>query len=116
MSLLWAEERREAAVIPIKGVESEGDEALMAALKERNHQALAELFRRHSRLVFSMGFRILEDSGETEEIVQDVFCTFTRERSSSTILKRSIRLIAAVPTIALRASGVKYPPRILAFY
>ena len=74
MSLLWAQERREAAsVIPVKGGESESDEALMASLKESNHQALAELFRRYSRLVFSMGFRILEDSGEAEEMVQDVF-------------------------------------------
>jgi RNA polymerase sigma-70 factor (ECF subfamily) len=45
----------------------------MAALKENDQEALAELFRRFSRLVFSIGFRILEDAGEAEEIVQDVF-------------------------------------------
>jgi RNA polymerase sigma-70 factor (ECF subfamily) len=45
----------------------------MSSLKEIGQDALAELFRRHSRLVFSIGFRILEDAGEAEEIVQDVF-------------------------------------------
>ena len=45
----------------------------MASLKECGEEALSELFRRYSRLVFSMGFRILQDAGEAEEIVQDVF-------------------------------------------
>jgi RNA polymerase sigma-70 factor (ECF subfamily) len=49
------------------------DEALMEALKGRDSDALTELFLRHSRLVFSIGFRILQDAGEAEEIVQDVF-------------------------------------------
>lgn len=73
--LLWAKEKREAApVIPISGkAQSPSDEILMASLRERDQDALAELFRRYSRLVFSMGFRILRDLGEAEEIVQDVF-------------------------------------------
>ncbi len=54
-------------------IHSASDEILMNALKECDQESLAELFRRHSRLVFSMGYRILEDSGEAEEIVQDVF-------------------------------------------
>jgi RNA polymerase sigma-70 factor (ECF subfamily) len=57
----------------IEKVHSASDEILMNALKEGDQESLAELFRRHSRLVFSMGYRILEDSGEAEEIVQDVF-------------------------------------------
>jgi RNA polymerase sigma-70 factor (ECF subfamily) len=76
VSLLWAKEKRDvvAPVIPINGKTSApSDEVLMSLLKERDHDALAELFRRHSRLVFSIGFRILQDGGEAEEIVQDVF-------------------------------------------
>jgi len=45
----------------------------MEALKQRNHNALAELFRRYARLVLSIGYRVLQDAGEAEEIVQDVF-------------------------------------------
>ena len=75
VSLLWAKEKRETALfIPASDkVRSTSDESLMASLRQRDHDALAELFRRYSRLVFSMGFRILQDAGETEEIVQDVF-------------------------------------------
>jgi RNA polymerase sigma-70 factor, ECF subfamily len=75
VSLLWAKEkRRVASVIPItEQAQSPSDESLMASLKECDQDALAELFRRYSRLVFSIGFRILQDGGEAEEIVQDVF-------------------------------------------
>jgi RNA polymerase sigma-70 factor, ECF subfamily len=74
-SLLWAREKREPAAAALHSERSQSlnDETLMDSLKERNHVALAELFRRHSRLVFSIGFRILQDAGEAEEIVQDVF-------------------------------------------
>ena len=75
VSLLWAKEKHRAApVIPITGkAQQPSDERLMASLKECDQDALTELFRRYSRLVFSVGFRILQDSGEAEEIVQDVF-------------------------------------------
>lgn len=49
------------------------DEALLIALKTKDRDALSELFRRHSRLVFSIGLRVLRDVGEAEEIVQEVF-------------------------------------------
>jgi RNA polymerase sigma-70 factor (ECF subfamily) len=72
LSLLWTKEKREAAPVSEKA-QSPSDEALMTFLKDCDQDALAELFRRYSRLVFSMGFRILQDAGEAEEIVQDVF-------------------------------------------
>ncbi|HUA97281.1 MAG TPA: sigma-70 family RNA polymerase sigma factor [Terracidiphilus sp.] len=49
------------------------DEHLLAALVDQDRDALAELFRRYSRLVFSIGFRILRNSGEAEDVVQEVF-------------------------------------------
>jgi RNA polymerase sigma-70 factor, ECF subfamily len=52
----------------------------MTGLKAQDREALAELFRRYSRLVFSIGLRILRDVGEAEEIVQDVFL-FLYERA-----------------------------------
>jgi len=75
MSLLWPREKQHfASNVQIEETRQFGsDESLMAALKERDQEALSELFRRHSRLVFGMGYRILQDSGEAEEIVQDVF-------------------------------------------
>jgi len=75
LSPLWTEEKRQSAVVipisPDAGPTS--DESLMAHLLDGQKEALAELFRRYSRLVFSIGLRVLRDTGEAEEIVQEVF-------------------------------------------
>ncbi len=74
LSLLWPREEPQAIAVP-EGTEarSASDENLLTALKSKDRESLAELFRRHSRLVFSIGFRILRDAGEAEEITQEVF-------------------------------------------
>lgn len=81
--LLWTKEKpRPIALDENAGsVQSNSDESLMAGLKAQDREALAELFRRYSRLVFSIGLRILRDAGEAEEIVQDVFL-FLYERAN----------------------------------
>jgi RNA polymerase sigma-70 factor (ECF subfamily) len=75
MSLLWANEKRKPAVVIPISVEPQpaSDESLMGLLQTEPKQALDELFRRYSRLVFSVGLRVLRDAGEAEEIVQEVF-------------------------------------------
>jgi RNA polymerase sigma-70 factor (ECF subfamily) len=57
------------------------DAHLLDSLKTGQPDALAEAFRRYSRLVMSIGLRILHDEGEAEEIVHDVFL-FLYERAS----------------------------------
>jgi RNA polymerase sigma-70 factor (ECF subfamily) len=42
-------------------------------LRSKDEAALVELFDRHARLVFGIAFRILEDRGEAEELVQELF-------------------------------------------
>jgi RNA polymerase sigma-70 factor, ECF subfamily len=75
LSPLWSEEKRPpAVVIPISpDIGPVLDESLMVQVLDGEKEALAELFRRYSRLVFSIGFRVLRDTGEAEEIVQEVF-------------------------------------------
>jgi RNA polymerase sigma-70 factor, ECF subfamily len=71
LSLLWTkEETKEIAVCDFR---TASDEDLLIALRSSDREALAELFRRYSRLVFSIGFRVLREAGEAEEIVQEVF-------------------------------------------
>jgi RNA polymerase sigma-70 factor, ECF subfamily len=50
-----------------------GDADLVARLIAGEHDALAVLFDRYHRLVFSVAVRILRDEGEAEEVVQTVF-------------------------------------------
>lgn len=45
----------------------------MARLQSCDHHALKLLFDRYSRLVFSVVVRILHDTGEAEDMVQEVF-------------------------------------------
>jgi len=49
------------------------DEQLMLRIQARDPDALDLLFGRYARLVLSIGLRIVNDYGEAEEIVQEVF-------------------------------------------
>ena len=49
------------------------DEEAMMRLKLRDRDALALLFERYSRLVFTIAFRILRDYGEAEDLMQSLF-------------------------------------------
>jgi RNA polymerase sigma-70 factor, ECF subfamily len=54
------------------------DEELMLSLREGHHDALAVLFDRYHRLVFSVACRILHDSAEAEDLMQSVFLEIFR--------------------------------------
>jgi RNA polymerase sigma-70 factor (ECF subfamily) len=56
-----------------------GDETLMLELKGGRVEALAVLFDRYQRLVFTVAKRILRDSAEAEDLTQDVFIEIYRK-------------------------------------
>jgi RNA polymerase sigma-70 factor (ECF subfamily) len=55
------------------------DEDLLRHLQGGVADALAVLFDRHYRLVFSIAHRILRDSGEAEDLMQEVFLDVYRD-------------------------------------
>ncbi len=53
--------------------QDEPDEVLLRLLAQGSKEALSSLFRRYARQVFSIGRRVLRDSTEAEDLVQEVF-------------------------------------------
>jgi RNA polymerase sigma-70 factor (ECF subfamily) len=57
------------------------DEVLMARVVAGDKEALACLFRRYARLVRSVGYKILRDDSEADDLLQDVFL-FIHQKSA----------------------------------
>lgn len=49
------------------------DEALMAQICQESREAQAILFRRYSRVVRGVAYRILRDASEADDRLQDIF-------------------------------------------
>jgi RNA polymerase sigma-70 factor, ECF subfamily len=57
----------------VSNTTSTADIALLDRIARRDQGALAELYDRHCRLLFSLILRILRDRGEAEDVLQEVF-------------------------------------------
>ena len=49
------------------------DAALLARVQHGDEQALSDVFRRYSGAVYSVALRVLHDTGQAEDIVQEIF-------------------------------------------
>ena len=60
----------------------ERDTEFAAALKGGSAQALESLYDRYSRLAFGLAFRIMNDSGAAEDVVQEAFVNAWRNANA----------------------------------
>jgi RNA polymerase sigma-70 factor (ECF subfamily) len=67
------------------------DEALLVRARSRDVEAVGILFDRYARLVLGIGFRILHDRGEAEDLVQEFFLKLWEKASSFDPAKGSAR-------------------------
>ena len=58
---------------------SDPDTVLLAALGRGDEQAIAALFDRYSRLVYSIALRILRDASAAEDVMQEIFLRIWRD-------------------------------------
>lgn len=49
------------------------DARMLERVRARDQSAMAELFDRYARMVYSVAFRVVKDATQAEDIVQDVF-------------------------------------------
>jgi len=57
------------------------DEALMAQICKGSREALAVLFRRYARVVRGVAYRVLRDTSEADDLLQDIFLLVHRKCS-----------------------------------
>jgi RNA polymerase sigma-70 factor (ECF subfamily) len=94
----WARHRSEAASpVPEEQkesrsrVEQSSDETLIAMLRDGGHDAIGCLFRRYARTIHMVGRRVLHDTAEAEDLVQEVFLYVFRKRDLYDSSKGSAR-------------------------
>ena len=71
-------EKQDNPVDALVSENSLSDEALIAEICMGSREALAMLFRRHSRLVRGVALRVLRDASEADDLLQDVFVLIHR--------------------------------------
>jgi len=69
---------------------TEDDASILALVQSGNEQAMASLFDRYSKLVFSVGLRVLRDPAAAEDILQEVFMQIWRNPDSFTAARGSL--------------------------
>lgn len=62
----------------VAGVEP-SDEALISLVSQGDRDALAGLFRRYGRIVRGVAYRVLQDTSEADDLLQDIFILIHRK-------------------------------------
>lgn len=68
----------ETPAAPFAGEGGVSDEILLSQICQGSREALAVLFRRYSRLVRGVAYRVLRDVSEADDLLQDVFLLINR--------------------------------------
>src|SRR5262249_21108994 len=84
------------------------DEALIAQVSSGDSEALAILFRRYARLVWTVAERIVRNNAEADDLLQDVFLLIRRKASVFDSSKGSVRSLIVHMTYQQALSRKRY--------
>lgn len=79
MWVMWALAADTARGGADAAVQQADDLAIIRRMADGDATGLSDLYDRYARGIFSLSFRILQDQGEAEEVVQDVFAQAWRQ-------------------------------------
>ncbi len=66
------------------------DAALLAGLQNGDEQAMAQLYDRYSKIVYSVALRVLRDTAAAEDVMQEIFMQIWRTPGSFVATKGSL--------------------------
>jgi RNA polymerase sigma-70 factor (ECF subfamily) len=81
---------RETGVANMPQPSAEDDSTLLALVQSGNEQAMASLFDRYSKVVYSVALRVLRDPASAEDVLQEVFMQVWRNPDSFTAARGSL--------------------------
>jgi RNA polymerase sigma-70 factor (ECF subfamily) len=73
------DEKSEVSALAVVRNSETSDEQFLDAIAKGEREALADLFRRHARAVRNVGYRILRNEAEADDLVQEVFLFIFRK-------------------------------------
>jgi len=81
---------RETGVLNMPQPSVEDDQSLLALVRKGDEQAMAALFDRYSKVVYSVALRVLRDPAAAEDVLQEIFMQVWRNPGSFTSTRGSL--------------------------
>jgi RNA polymerase sigma-70 factor (ECF subfamily) len=81
---------RETGVRNVPPPSNEDDSSLLALVQSGDDRAMASLFDRYSKLVYSVALRVLRDPSSAEDVLQEVFMQIWRNPDGFTAARGSL--------------------------
>jgi RNA polymerase sigma-70 factor (ECF subfamily) len=81
---------RDTGVLHIPPSSTEGDSYLLARVERGDEAAMASLFDRYAKLVYSVALRVLRDPAAAEDVLQEIFMQIWRRPESFSATRGSL--------------------------
>src|ERR1700761_5976230 len=81
---------RETGTLNMPPPSTEDDAALLALVRSGDEPAMASLFDRYSKVVYSVALRVLHDPAAAEDVLQEIFMQIWRNPGSFVATRGSL--------------------------